>query len=93
MAHGDEQRFTALVRGAVQGVGFREFVRRNAIDLRLAGYAENLDDGRVEVVAEGERDDLELLLVRMRTGPAHAEVEEIELTWGQAGGLSGFYVY
>lgn len=84
---------TVLVSGSVQGVGFREFVRRNAIDLQLAGYAENLDDGRVEVVAEGDRDDLELLLVKLRMGPAHAEVDDIEVTWGEGGGLERFYVY
>ncbi len=84
---------TALVSGQVQGVGYREFVRRNALDLNLAGYAENLDDGRVEVVAEGDRNDLDLLLVRLRMGPAHAEVEDIELSWGEGGGLERFYVY
>ena len=84
---------TALISGRVQGVGFREFVRRNAMDLHLAGYAENLDDGRVEVVAEGDREDLELLLVRLRMGPAHAEVDDIEVNWGEGGGLDRFYVY
>jgi acylphosphatase len=86
-------RLTVLISGRVQGVGYREFVRRNALDLGLSGYAENLDDGRVEVVAEGARDDLELLLVRLRMGPAHAEVGELESIWGQAGGLDRFYVY
>jgi acylphosphatase len=86
-------RLTALVSGLVQGVGYREFVRRNALDLELAGYAENLGDGRVEVVAEGRREDLELLLVRLRMGPAHAEVGEIEVGWGEGGGLERFYVY
>lgn len=86
-------RLNALVSGEVQGVGYRQFVRRHALDLGLAGYAENLADGRVEVVAEGEREDLELLLVRLRMGPAHAEVEEIEEIWGEGGGLERFYVY
>ena len=84
---------TALVSGLVQGVGYREFVRRNALDLQLAGYAENLDDGRVEVVAEGAREDLELLLVRLKMGPAHAEVADIEVNWGEGGSLDRFYVY
>lgn len=89
----DRARLTALISGLVQGVGYREFVRRNALDLSLSGHAENLDDGRVEVVAEGSRADLELLLVRLRTGPAHAEVEDVEVIWAQPGGLTGFYVY
>ena len=84
---------TALISGQVQGVGYREFVRRNALDLQLAGYTENLDDGRVEVVAEGDREDLELLLVRLRMGPTHAVVDEIEVSWGEGGSLDRFYVY
>ncbi len=86
-------RLTALVRGRVQGVGFRAFTRAHALDLAVAGHVENLDDGRVEVVAEGWRDDVELLLVRLRTGPAHAEVEDIEETWTDPVGLVGFHVY
>lgn len=86
-------RLTAIVSGHVQGVGFRAFVRRQAVDMAIAGYAENLPDGRVEVVAEGRRDDLELLLVRLRVGPTHAAVSGIETEWKEAGGLSGFFVY
>jgi len=87
-------RLTALVRGRVQGVGFRAFVRRQALDLRLDGYVENLPDGRVEVVAEGERSELEHLLVKLRTGPAHAEVDDIDVTWGSGGAMPrGFYAY
>jgi acylphosphatase len=90
---GNRTRLTALVSGLVQGVGYREFVRRHALDLGLAGYAENLADGRVEVVAEGARENLEMLLVHLRMGPAHAEVEDIDSDWGQGGGLERFYVY
>jgi len=91
-AHG-RARLTAIVKGKVQGVGFRAFTRTQAQVLDLAGHVENLDDGRVEVVAEGWRDDIELLLVRLRTGPTHAEVEDIEETWSEPVGLSGFHVY
>ncbi|NDU77769.1 acylphosphatase [Actinomadura sp. DSM 109109] len=48
-------RLTAWVRGRVQGVGFRWWVRARALELGLAGSAANLRDGRVEVVAEGPR--------------------------------------
>lgn len=89
----ENARLTALISGRVQGVGFREFIRRNALDLGLSGTAENLDDGRVEVVAEGDREELELLLVRLQAGPVHAEVEDVEVIWGDAGGITGFYVY
>lgn len=82
-----------MVSGAVQGVGYRRFVSRNATDLGVAGHAENLRDGRVEVVAEGYRDDLDVLLVRMRKGPAHSAVTAIDVEWTEASGLEGFYVY
>lgn len=88
-----KQRFTAIVHGYVQGVGYRVYVRAQASDLGVAGHVENLADGRVEVVAEGYRDDLDVLLVRMRTGTTHAEVESIEVEWGQPSGLQGFYIY
>ena len=89
----NEARLTALISGRVQGVGFRAFVRRNALDRGLRGYAENLDDGRVEVVAEGNEDDLDDLLVKLKTGPAHADVDDIEVEWGDTTGLDGFYTY
>ena len=49
-------RLTAWVQGRVQGVGFRWWVRSRALELGLAGFAENLADGRVKVVAEGSED-------------------------------------
>ena len=85
------ERLTAIVRGRVQAVGFRLFVQRHARELGLTGHAENLADGRVEVVAEGPRDDLEMLLVHLRNGPTHARVDDVDVTWGQAGGVRGFY--
>lgn len=87
------QRLTALISGEVQGVGFRAFAKRCALDLGLAGYAENLSDGRVEVVAEGAREALEQLVDQLRRGPPHAVVAQLELSWGEASGLEGFYIY
>ena len=67
-----------LVSGAVQGVGFRWYVARHARALGLSGYARNLPDGRVEVVAEGiDEGALARLEERLRAGPAHARVEEV----------------
>lgn len=93
IAPNTQVRMTAIVSGHVQGVGYRAFVRSQATDLLIAGQVENLPDGRVEVIAEGLRGDIELLLVRMRTGPAHSAVSAIDVEWGQPGGMRGFYVY
>lgn len=68
-----------LVSGVVQGVGFRWFVARHARVLGLTGWARNLPDGRVEVVAAGVDDAaLARLEERLRAGPAHARVEAVE---------------
>lgn len=97
MTEGSEElqrlRFTAIVSGHVQGVGYRAFIRSNAADLGVTGTVENLADGRVEVVAEGFRPDLDLLLVRMNTGTTHCDVTAMDVQWSEAGGLQGFYVY
>ena len=63
------ERLTAWVRGQVQGVGYRWWTRARALELGLVGTATNLDDGRVEVVAEGPREALEQLLARLPEGP------------------------
>jgi acylphosphatase len=82
------ERLTAIVRGRVQGVGFRYFALERASRLGLTGYARNLPGGRsVEVVAEGERPALEALLADLSRGPAGARVEDVRADWGpeQAG--------
>lgn len=68
-----------LVSGMVQGVGFRWFVARHARALGLTGYARNLPDGRVEVVARGaDADAIAQLELRLRAGPASASVERVD---------------
>ena len=67
------KRFVIL--GAVQGVGYRAFARREALRLGLAGYAENLDDGRVEVLAVGGASALASLEIALRRGPAYSRVD------------------
>ncbi|GAA3750250.1 acylphosphatase [Spinactinospora alkalitolerans] len=84
-------RLTAWVRGRVQGVGFRWWVRARALELGLAGAATNLDDGRVEVVAEGPRDRCEQLLVLLRGGTTPGQVESVTERWANStGSFSGF---
>ena len=80
------------VRGRVQGVGYRAFVRRAALRLALDGIARNLPDGRVEVIARGTLEALTELDRVLRRGPPFAQVTRVDATeWsGQAEGLSGF---
>jgi acylphosphatase len=93
MAPTSRARATVLVRGTVQGVGYRAFVRRHALDLGLAGHAENLGDGRVEVVLEGDRSEIEHALIALGRGPAHAEVAGLDVTWSEPAALEGFHVH
>jgi len=67
-----------LIRGRVQGVGFRYFAQRAAEELGLGGYARNLDDGRVEVYAVGPEEKLSQLAGRLRQGPRWADVHAID---------------
>jgi acylphosphatase len=68
-----------LVSGHVQGVGFRWYVARHARGLGLAGYARNLSDGRVEVIATGEdAEAMARLEALLRAGPMGAKVESVE---------------
>lgn len=69
-----------LVRGRVQGVGFRWFVARQASRLGVLGYARNLDDGSVEVVAQGSQAALNALALALGKGPALAQVASVENT-------------
>lgn len=92
MTH-NRERLTALISGEVQGVGFRAFVKRHALDLGLVGYAENLSDGRVEVVAEGDKETLTILLEKLHRGPAHAVVKNVDVSWSEVTGVDNFYTY
>jgi acylphosphatase len=81
-------RLTALVKGRVQGVGFRWWTRARALELGLAGSATNLADGRVEVVAEGPEEGCLRLLELLPSGPGR--VEYVSERWGAARGEAGF---
>ena len=67
-----------LVRGRVQGVGFRWFVEREAHILQVAGWVRNNPDGTVEVLAMGTRDQLSGLRSHLREGPRAARVDNVE---------------
>ena len=66
-----------FVRGRVQGVGFRYFVRSNAHRHSVTGYANNLADGRVEFLLQGEVDSVEKVVAAIHQGPAYSRVDEV----------------
>lgn len=74
-------QLTATVRGRVQGVGFRVYVRGRAKRLMLGGFVENRADGSVYVIATGERAALEQLLSDLWRGQSQAQVSAVEVQW------------
>jgi acylphosphatase len=82
-----------LVRGRVQGVGFRWFVEREAHILGITGWVRNRTDGTVEVLAIGTRDQLSELRSRLREGPRAARVDDVEESEAEAvKGLNSFRI-
>lgn len=70
-----------IISGRVQGVGFRWWVQKQAQNLKLSGWIKNLDDGRVELVMQGKKNNLNLLLESIKHGPRFSEVEEVNVSW------------
>jgi len=81
-----------IVRGRVQGVGYRYFVMREANGLGVSGFARNLPDGSVEVVAEGPDDVLARFEDRLREGPSFAAVSALDRFAIAARGDQGFHI-
>ncbi len=82
----EQASLKATVHGLVQGVSFRAYTQHHARNLGLTGYARNLPAGEVEVVAEGDRAKLELLLSRLKKGPSFARVDRVDVAWGESSG-------
>jgi acylphosphatase len=84
-----------LIRGRVQGVGFRWFVHREAAELGLRGWVRNTDAGEVEVVAAGDPEDLADLRTELHKGSRGSRVDAViehELAEGEAETLETFQI-
>jgi acylphosphatase len=78
--------------GRVQGVFFRDSVRREGKRRGVAGWARNCADGTVEAVFEGDDDAVEAMVEFCRRGPGHADVSSLDVADEPAEGLSGFEI-
>ena len=76
-----EIRAEIIVKGLVQGVGYRYFVVREAKQLGLRGFTQNLYNGEVLTVVEGERAIVEELIKKLKVGPIHAAVKSCKVDW------------
>ena len=72
------QAFVLIVSGRVQGVGFRWFTEREAVKRNIRGYVRNLEDGRVEILAQAEPPVLEEFCERIRRGPSTSRVDLVD---------------
>ncbi|MCM3510038.1 acylphosphatase [Rothia sp. P100] len=89
-----EAQLTATVHGRVQGVGFRWWVASKVKPLGLVGYAKNLDDGTVEIIAQGRRADCESLLAALKSGDTAGHVEQVQAEMGEPEGrYKSFGIY
>jgi len=83
-----------IISGRVQGVGFRYFVQSVAVRESLSGWVRNLDDGRVETAAAGDKDAMERFERAIRQGPSSARVEHVVVddTFPMSEHASGFHI-
>lgn len=87
------QRVEMFYSGRVQGVGFRYSVKALVAGFEVVGTVRNLSDGRVELVAEGERDELEAFLMAITESGLRRSIRGTEIWWGEPlGKLSGFEI-
>jgi acylphosphatase len=86
-----QRQIVVIVTGRLQGVGYRAFCADHGMKLNIIGYARNLPDGRVEVVAESDEATLRQLVKLMREGPALSLVRDVTYRWEEpTGKFNGF---
>jgi acylphosphatase len=67
------------IKGTVQGIFFRQFVKDNAERNDVHGFVRNLEDGRMEVFMEGNNNDVEKMIELCKTGPKHSKIDDVEI--------------
>src|SRR5262245_53775440 len=78
-------RVRLFISGVVQGVSYRASTQEQAHRRGIVGWVKNLEDGRVEAVAQGSKDRVTELIAWCRKGPPAAKVEKVEVTWEEVG--------
>ncbi len=86
MSNEDKKKVSIVVRGRVQGVGFRYYVQTKAIEIGVTGWVKNLYDGSVATIAEGKEEDLEQFLEKVKKGPSFSIVRDMDIKWGEFSG-------
>ena len=81
-----------IVSGKVQGVFFRDSTRRKAIELDLVGYAKNMYDGNVEVVAQGDEENINELIEFIKNNPGHSKIKEVKINYKELENFNEFEI-
>lgn len=82
-----------IVKGSVQGIFFRRFVKEHADDLKLRGFCRNLENNDVEIIVEGEAEQIKRLAGFVKKGPDHSQIRSVEVEerkW--SGDFDGFKI-
>ena len=74
-----KQAVRLYIKGTVQGIFFRQFIKDNAERNNLHGFVRNLEDGRVEVFMEGNNDDVDKMIELCKKGPKHSQIDNVEI--------------
>ncbi|HSX08697.1 MAG TPA: acylphosphatase [Candidatus Saccharimonadales bacterium] len=82
-----------FISGQVQGVGYRQFIKTNAKQLGVGGWVQNTEDGGVEAVFQGDKEEIERLLEICRKGPMLAEVKHVGFDWEEPTEFETFEIH
>jgi len=74
-------RVHLLIEGEVQGVGFRAFVKRKAEQKQVTGSVKNLENGKVEIIMQGNEEDINSMIETCKKGPPWARVSNVNVDW------------
>lgn len=74
-----------FISGFVQGVGFRQLIKSKALELGLTGWVRNLEDGRIEAMLQGSKENIERMILACKKGPFLSEVDEVNVIWEELG--------
>ena len=80
------------IKGTVQSVFFRSFIKENAERYDVKGFVRNLEDGRVEVFLEGNTDDVNKMIELCKKGPKHSQIKEVEEKPEKFQGINNFKI-
>ncbi|WP_027340596.1 acylphosphatase [Halonatronum saccharophilum] len=86
MSNKSNKAIKVLIKGKIQGVGYRANTHQKATQLGITGYIRNTTGSTIELVGEGEEESLNKLVDYLKVGPSGAEIEEIDVEWIEATG-------